>query len=176
MEYGGITFSIDGRDGLTLGGQCREGTELSRTPTNGVGFEDNVVHIKGADSSNTSSHSKDEASTSFPGGSTTLDLLPSFRHHVLLDIWRNTDSLNASTMVLKFQFCGISSHTRRRTMPKTNVTAENAIAMADAMIAFLSGVEGEEEDMVTGTTTHSDGAITSTTAVMAPHTSVEHVS
>ncbi|KAK9143526.1 hypothetical protein Syun_012926 [Stephania yunnanensis] len=53
-------------------------------------------------------------------------------------------------------------------MPKTNVTAENAIAMANAVIAFLSGVEDENEDMVTGTTTHNDRATTSITAIMAP--------
>ncbi|KAK9160322.1 hypothetical protein Syun_006663 [Stephania yunnanensis] len=47
-------------------------------------------------------------------------------------------------------------------LPKTNVMAENAISMADAVISFLSGVEEEEKDMVTAITTQSDGATTST--------------
>ncbi|KAK9092849.1 hypothetical protein Syun_027760 [Stephania yunnanensis] len=91
---------------------------------------------------NTSSDAEDEIATSFPGGQTTLELLPSFRYHVLLDIWRNKRNLGALDVALRF-----------RLMPKTNVTAENAIAVADAVIAFLPGVEEEEEDTVTATTT-----------------------
>ncbi|KAK9112432.1 hypothetical protein Scep_019951 [Stephania cephalantha] len=67
-----------------------EGTELSRTPTgDGVGSEDNAAEIEDEDSPSTSTYAEDETTTSFPGGSTTLDLLPSFCYHVLLDIWRN---------------------------------------------------------------------------------------
>ncbi|KAK9143527.1 hypothetical protein Syun_012927 [Stephania yunnanensis] len=156
MEHKGATSSVGDRDGLTPGGESREGTELSHTLMDGVGFEDNVVDIKGADSPSTSSHAEDETTTSFPGGLTTLDLLPSFRHHVLLDIRRNKVHI---VIPLLNQF-----------------TAENAIAMVDTLIAFLSGVEEEEEDMVTGTTTHIDRATTSTATAMAPKTSVEHAS
>ncbi|KAK9142931.1 hypothetical protein Syun_012331 [Stephania yunnanensis] len=63
-----------------------------------------------------------------------------------------------------------------RMMPKTSVTVESAIAMADTVITFLFEVEEEEEDMATGITTHSDGATTSTVVAMAPQTSVEHAS
>ncbi|KAK9151386.1 hypothetical protein Syun_009695 [Stephania yunnanensis] len=73
-------------------------------------------------------------------------------------------------------FLALDVALRFMTMPKTNVTTENAIATANAVIAFLFGVEEEEEDMVTGTTTHNDGATTPTTAAMAPQTSVEHAS
>ncbi|KAK9121267.1 hypothetical protein Syun_018884 [Stephania yunnanensis] len=104
----------------------------------GVGSEDNVVDIKGADSPSTSSDAEDEMATSFPCGPTTLELLPSFHHHVLLDIWRNKRNRRTFDVALRF-----------RSMPKTNVMAENAIAMADAVIAFLSGFEEEEEDTMT---------------------------
>ncbi|KAK9098437.1 hypothetical protein Syun_025482 [Stephania yunnanensis] len=89
MEHGGATSFVRDRNGLALRGESREGTELSRTPMDGVGSEDNAVDIKGANYPSTSSHAEEETTTSFPNGPTTLDLLPSFRHHVLLDIWRN---------------------------------------------------------------------------------------
>ncbi|KAK9092495.1 hypothetical protein Syun_027406 [Stephania yunnanensis] len=78
MEYGGATFSVRDSDGLTPEGDSREGTKLSNTLTDGVGSEDNDVDIEGADSPSTSSHAEDETTTSFPGGPTTLELLPSF--------------------------------------------------------------------------------------------------
>ncbi|KAK9093148.1 hypothetical protein Syun_028059 [Stephania yunnanensis] len=282
IEHGGATFSVRDRDGLAPGGESREGTELSRTLTDGIGSDDNVVDIEGADSPSTLLHAEDETTTPFLGGPTTLDLLPLFHHHMLLDIWMNkargflkcinhgsqvsiwqtiqtqpekekvfwhTTKKNAppvhemafylgsmrfmdgieprnpakvlrqvgyvqvkysydpqvweewEDLLITREWCGertvfpwqaalgylrwFESVSHRftenpehvtRTMPKTNVTAENAIAMADAVITFLSGVEEEEEEMVIGTTTHNDGATKSIVAAMAPQTNVEHAS
>ncbi|KAK9150597.1 hypothetical protein Syun_008906 [Stephania yunnanensis] len=89
VEHGAASSFVGDKDGFTPGGASRDGTEISRTPTYGVGSEDNVVDIEGANSPSTSSDAEDEMTTSFHGGATTLELLPSFCHHVLLDIWRN---------------------------------------------------------------------------------------
>ncbi|KAK9130576.1 hypothetical protein Sjap_011063 [Stephania japonica] len=56
---------------------------------------------------------------------------------------------------------------RFRSMSRDNITPENAIALADAIINFLSGVKDEEE-IVTTTTTHIDAATTSTIEAMRP--------
>ncbi|KAK9107490.1 hypothetical protein Syun_023501 [Stephania yunnanensis] len=89
MEHEGATSFIGDRDGLASRAKSREGTELSYTPTDGVGSEDNVVDFEGVDSSSTPLHTENEMTTSFPNGLTTLDPLLSFCNHVLLDIWRN---------------------------------------------------------------------------------------
>ncbi|KAK9134363.1 hypothetical protein Syun_013693 [Stephania yunnanensis] len=60
VEYGATSFFVRDRDCLTPGGAGREGTEISRTPTDGVGSEDNAVDIEGADSPSTSSDAEDE--------------------------------------------------------------------------------------------------------------------
>ncbi|KAK9169378.1 hypothetical protein Syun_001518 [Stephania yunnanensis] len=73
MEHRVITSSVGDRDGLTLKGKSREGTELSRTPTDGVDSEDNAIDMEGADFPSTLSHAEDETTTSGP---TTLGLLP----------------------------------------------------------------------------------------------------
>ncbi|KAK9169576.1 hypothetical protein Syun_001716 [Stephania yunnanensis] len=169
---------------------------------------------------------EDGMNTSFPGGPTTLDLLPSFRHHVFwhttkknappvheMDFylvweewedhliarerrgdrtvfpWQSTPGYLQWFESVRHQFAESPEHVtgvddedeatlrnyraldvalQFRSMPRTNVTTKNAIAMEDAVIAFLYGVEEEEEDMVTDITTHSDGATTSTTTAMAP--------
>ncbi|KAK9169725.1 hypothetical protein Syun_001865 [Stephania yunnanensis] len=89
MEHGATSSFVWDKDGLTLGAASRDGTEISCTPTHGVGSEDNAVDIEGAYSPSTLSDAEDEMATSFPGGPTTLELLSSFCHHVLLDVWRN---------------------------------------------------------------------------------------
>ncbi|KAK9086736.1 hypothetical protein Syun_029130 [Stephania yunnanensis] len=114
-----------------------------------LGYEDNAADIEGADSPSTSSHAEDKTTTSF-----LFTYLPYF-----------IENFNHRALDVALRF---------RSMSRTNDTAENAIAMVDAVIAFLSGVEEEEEDMVTSTTTHSDGATTSTAATMTPRTSVKH--
>ncbi|KAK9107781.1 hypothetical protein Syun_023792 [Stephania yunnanensis] len=142
MEHMATSSFVGDRDGLTPRGASRDGTEIGRTITDGVGSEDKIVDIEGANSPSTSSDAEDEMATSFPGGLTTLELLPSFCHHVLLDIWRNKvtrvndedEAYNRRALDIALRF---------RSMPKTNVVAENAITMADAVIAFLSGVEEE---------------------------------
>ncbi|KAK9134678.1 hypothetical protein Syun_014008 [Stephania yunnanensis] len=53
-------------------------------------------------------------------------------------------------------------------MSRANIIAENAIVMADVVIAFLYGVEDEKEEMVMAATTHIGRATTSIASVMPP--------
>ncbi|KAK9082487.1 hypothetical protein Syun_031690 [Stephania yunnanensis] len=182
--------------------------------------EANAADIEGADDSSSSSiHAEDETSTSFPGGPVNLSLLSSFRHHVLLEIWRNKSRgflkcINygsqvsvwetiqgnpekervknydpqfweewdnhliakerhgekashlwqaASGFLKWFQFVShpfaenpehVSEVDEEDestlvdilliSMPRANITLENAIAMADAVLTLLSGVQDEE--------------------------------
>ncbi|KAK9087421.1 hypothetical protein Syun_029815 [Stephania yunnanensis] len=46
---------------------------------------------------------------------------------------------------------------------RANIAPENAIVMADVVIALLYGVRDDEEEMMTAMTTYNDGATTSTT-------------
>ncbi|KAK9169545.1 hypothetical protein Syun_001685 [Stephania yunnanensis] len=50
VEHGAASSFVGDRDGLTPGGASRDGTEISRTPTDGVGSKDNFVDIEAADS------------------------------------------------------------------------------------------------------------------------------
>ncbi|KAK9107793.1 hypothetical protein Syun_023804 [Stephania yunnanensis] len=158
--------SAEERERADVGLGFRGDIELSRTPSGDAApIDANVADVEGADdSSGLSAHAKDEMATLFPGGPANLSLLLSFQHHVLVEIWRNKDSQSASTTVLNFRFGRLFRDTqrRKRSRPRANITAENAIAMVDAVIALLFGVEEEEEEIVTTMTTYSDGVTTST--------------
>ncbi|KAK9107094.1 hypothetical protein Syun_023105 [Stephania yunnanensis] len=165
----GMQFLMLGRGAPSVGGGNKNGsrddTEVSRTPSN------NVVDIEGEeDSVGTSTFVEDETTNSFRGGPSNLSLLPSFKHHELLDIWRNK-SIGRAISFLKSDvmqaihgkllqniFNGFSRSVTRmqklvaddedestlfRSMPRVNIIAKNAIAMADAVMVFLSGVEDE---------------------------------
>ncbi|KAK9082501.1 hypothetical protein Syun_031822 [Stephania yunnanensis] len=225
VDDGGATSSVGDRGVLTIRVGIKEEIELSRTPPGDAATaEANAADIEGVDDSSGSSiHAEDETSTSFPGGLVNLSLLPSFQHHVLLDIWRNKSrgflkcadpssskpgkekagrcpnlkrghhSYNpqfweewdnhliakerhgenanhlwqvASGFLKWFQsvsypFAENPKHVsevdeedestlaldvvlRFRSMQRANITLENAIAMADAILTLLSGVQDEE--------------------------------
>ncbi|KAK9163095.1 hypothetical protein Syun_003997 [Stephania yunnanensis] len=234
VEHGAMSSFVGDKDGLTPRGASRDGTEISHTLTDGVGSEDNVVDIEGADPPphTTKKKAPPVYEIAFYLGSTRfMDVIEphnparvlrqmgyvrgipknpykpiyayrsklahtySVKYNYDPQVWEELEDHVVSKerrgerAVFSWQAAPgylqwFKSRNHRaldvalqfRLMLKDNVTAENAIAMAHAVIVFLSGVEEEEEDTVTATTTQSDGATTSTAATMAHRTSVEHAS
>ncbi|KAK9114314.1 hypothetical protein Syun_021111 [Stephania yunnanensis] len=110
------------------------GTKASRTPSGRYSAETG----EGEECFDTSTDLADLDATSFPSGLSDLNLPPSFKHHVLLDIWRN-----------KF-----------RCKDRDSVTVVDAFDMVDRVIDFPSGVEDTYESI--GTAIQSEGGTTST--------------
>ncbi|KAK9122329.1 hypothetical protein Syun_019946 [Stephania yunnanensis] len=125
-SVGEMDTIVRGTDGSGSTG----GAEASRTPSR----SDSAETWEGDDCFDTSTDLANLDATSFPGGPSYLSLILSFRHHVLLDIWRS----------------------------KGSVTVSNAFDMADRFIACLSRADDTYE--TTGTATQSERGITSTGA------------
>ncbi|KAK9142321.1 hypothetical protein Syun_011721 [Stephania yunnanensis] len=202
VDDGGATSSVRDRGILPVEARIRGDTKLRRTQLgDAAAIEANAADIEGVDdSSGLSIYVEDETTTSFPGGLVNLSLLPSFRHHVLLDIWRNKSRgflkciCHGSQVLVWETIQGhpekemVLRYTTKKNAPPVhemafylgsvrfldviephnpihaegNITPENAIIMADVIIALLSGVEDEIEEMVTAMIAHSDEATTST--------------
>ncbi|KAK9122027.1 hypothetical protein Syun_019644 [Stephania yunnanensis] len=110
------------RYGLTLGGESREVTEK---------WEDHLI-----------AKERRNERTVFPWQAAPgyLQCFESVSHQFAKNLEHVTRVVDEDEPTLR-NFRALDVALRFRTMPKTNVTAENAIAMVDAVIAFLSRVK-----------------------------------